>query len=77
MASAADLLSSLSLGADSSKPINVEEMEFKYGGGLFRHLERNREQKEGDALDSDDDEEDQVEAKNPLKVMAEKEVPAK
>ena len=33
--------------------------------------------KSDDVLDSDDDDKDEVEASNPLKIMAEKEVPAR
>ena len=66
MDKAAELLSSLSI---AGKKVDVDEMEWKFGGGLTRHLNPAR------TLDSDDDDDDETEGENPLKVLAEKEVP--
>ena len=69
------MLSSLSMmttgNSEKAAKIDVDEMEFKFGAGLTRHLNNVRG---GDELDSDDDE-DEDDGKNPLKVLAEGPVP--
>ncbi len=66
---AAALFSGLSIGGEKVK--SLEEMEFKFGGGLPML----KGQKESRPLDSDDDTDDE-ESKDPLTVLAEREVPA-
>jgi len=68
----ADLLSSLTIGGE--KVESVEEMEFRFGGGLARHLEERHKRVD---LDSDDDDNDSEEIKNSLRVLAEKDLPSK
>jgi len=65
---AADLLAGLSVAGERVE--SVEEMEFRFGAGVARHLEGQRRVQ----LDSDDDEDNDGE--DPLKVLAEKELPS-
>ena len=71
MSEAADLLSGLRLGSGllagggNQKLSSLDEMEFRFGGGLATHAQTR--------LDSDDDD-DEV---DPLRVHAQKEVPTK